>query len=1337
MDQNSHAGSSAGGPDWGTMGGSVGDGFLRSGADPAPPPGQPPPQQQQPPQPKVVPPPGRGGGTSQSSYAARAAAAHASYQTTTNSAVPSIQTNTTTPGGSGGSFAARAAQAYGQQQQQPSGDATDYSSPAGYAPPNTYGQQQQPSPGGYGQLSNYGQPSYQQQQQPPQQQKQPNMASSTYSQASTFSQQQPGYNQGYQQQQPQPQQVSPVRPPAPTAGYAARAAQAYAQQPSPQAYNSQPQQQTPQGYNATPTASSPYKTQPRGYGNQTPPVPLPAQPTYNTSGGQSLAGQSTIATQSVTPSGMPSPQRPGMPNNNAQGALPASLSPAVQQRLLADATRKVQEHAYYMKQAMEQKQLPMVLERAAYMVGELGGLPHGAQPTTQPAVVSLSNTGLSAQLTPKNYYELYMRALEDMPALEEHLRSLAQKQEPTPLAPDQIQIVMEAAPTQPTFKMRELYDCVQYCPRVLPRLYLQIAAGSAMLRAGGEIGAKWMLDDLLQAVKCEQNPIRGLFLRNYLLTALRDQLPDGPLPVPSESMSTPERTSEDETDKPAADVDPEMDPGNVIDSYEFVLANFMEMNKLWVRLQHMPGEGHIKEVKIRRQRERNELRILVGTNLVRLSQLEGVTSKIYGESILPRILEHIVLEGDPLSQAYLMDCLVQVFPDEYHIETMPILLGVCPRLRDKVNIRTILLGLMDRLANYLAEEELLDESDTNQVKLTLARDSFGMFEDCVQKVYNARGPKLTAREVIRLQTALLQFSLKCYPGNLEQITQCMSACVSALHQANASYEMTDATMVNVPPKQLDSVAVVELEKLLSIPLDSLALQVLQLQHFGQLIAFLPWSNRRGVAIKLLEAVDQAGSPPHSILEIQQLFQLIEPLLRDEGNHPGPAMQGGNTTAQATSLMANLGVSSTPAPAFESSFIEDSSTPLEQVEKEAALVSKLIHLLDHPNTDVLYEMFTVARRGVKIGGRRRIARILASLVIAGLKLIRRVAKADSTIKQHVEATPEAPKETVQTEESKDDGASSPEDSVPEEETKPQIPEDVEEDGANPEDAEGDGANPEEAKEEATEITTDEVETKVEKEEDQPQEMMVSCRQIFVFVQETIRNLGKANAEAGVKMYLEAATVADSLAQEEGKQTVYSPVAYEMLSQGYSLYEESISDSKVQLKCVTAMIGTLMACGGLPQSDYESLITKSAQLSAKLVKKPDQCRMVALCAHLFFPASKGESFGYRNAQRSLECLQRSLKLADSCTSANPSNVDLFVELLEHYLYLFEKKSPTISAGYITGLVSLIKEHLNNLSGSPGVLEAKKHFVGIIRDIKRKKSMDGTAPHFANVQVDNIGA
>ena len=56
-----------------------------------------------------------------------------------------------------------------------------------------------------------------------------------------------------------------------------------------------------------------------------------------------------------------------------------------------------------------------------------------------------------------------------------------------------------------------------------------------------------------------------------------------------------------------------------------MLLNFAEMNKLWVRIQH---QGHTRD-REKRERERHELRILVGTNLVRLSQLEGVNVETY------------------------------------------------------------------------------------------------------------------------------------------------------------------------------------------------------------------------------------------------------------------------------------------------------------------------------------------------------------------------------------------------------------------------------------------------------------------------------------------------------------------------------------------------------------------------------------------------------------------------------------------------------------------------------------------------------------------------------------
>jgi len=738
---------------------------------------------------------------------------------------------------------------------------------------------------------------------------------------------------------------------------------------------------------------------------------------------------------------------------------------AQQNRLLTDATRKVQEHAYYMKQAMERHDLPTVLDRAAQMVGELGEHAHShhhhhLHPPAPGA------TGTTTALSPKNYYELHLRALEELPTLEDYLLGVATQRGPSvppmqagmmvpppnmgaamqtpyqnmmyggmppgsdpmmaPVLSQQLQQpqMYGGAPLptpEPACTMRELYDYVQYCPNVLSRLYLQICAASALIRSG-EVGTRWVLKDIIEAVKCVQNPVRGLFLRHYLLQALRDKLPNEPIlptqvipygmsspPVLSSGTTTESTTSNgEETGQSMTQVD----NGTVKDSYEFILANFIQMNKLWVRIKHLPGDGKSKDIRRRREKDRNELRILVGTNLVRLSALDSVTSQIYGQVILPTVLDHIIISEDPLAQAYLIDCIVQVFPDEYHIETMPILLAACPKLRDKVNVRTILHSLMERLANYLADEELLDEADSNQVKRQMAQDSFRMMDECVQSVYNARGPKLQAKEVIRLQTALLTFSMKCYRGNLEQITLCLDNCVVALQQARANQAlMQEARNQHLDPNiprilpQLEAVATQELEKLLSIPLDELALGVLTLDHYADLIGFLPWANRRQVALTMLEAVSKAGKSPSSMKEIEELFSVIAPVLRDEyENVRGQTyhqqqqqqlmlqqqqQQQNQYMQRTTDLMAGLGVS------YQQPFGQASATmpfPEDpQYRKDAALVSKLIHLLYHEDTDMHFAMLEVARNHLNGGRIQRTESPFTALVFAALTLAKRIVR----------------------------------------------------------------------------------------------------------------------------------------------------------------------------------------------------------------------------------------------------------------------------------------------------------------------------------------------------------
>jgi len=131
---------------------------------------------------------------------------------------------------------------------------------------------------------------------------------------------------------------------------------------------------------------------------------------------------------------------------------------------------------------------------------------------------------------------------------------------------------------------------------------------------------------------------RGLFLRYYLSGQSRDYLPTGN----SEGYGPPI----DGITKKLTLYSPE---GNFQDSISFIITNFIEMNKLWVRLQH---QGHSRE-REKRTQERKELQLLVGSNLVRLSQL--VDLETYKNIILAPLLEQVVQCRDVLAQEYLLE----------------------------------------------------------------------------------------------------------------------------------------------------------------------------------------------------------------------------------------------------------------------------------------------------------------------------------------------------------------------------------------------------------------------------------------------------------------------------------------------------------------------------------------------------------------------------------------------------------------------------------------------------------------------------------------------------------
>ena len=240
--------------------------------------------------------------------------------------------------------------------------------------------------------------------------------------------------------------------------------------------------------------------------------------------------------------------------------------------------------------------------------------------------------------------------------------------------------------SHPVNHLADLYELVQYAGNIVPRLYLMITVGTVYMGIE-DAPVKEIMKDMMEMSRGVQHPIRGLFLRYYLSGQARDSLPTG-------TGDGPE--------------------GNIQDSISFILTNFVEMNKLWVRLQH---QGHSRE-REQRTKERQELQLLVGSNLVRLSQL--VDLEAYRTVILQPLLEQVVQCRDVLAQEYLLEVITQVFPDEFHLNTLDQLLSAITRLNPHVNIKAIVIGLMDRLSTYAARESESEPQEDRQKSEELA-----------------------------------------------------------------------------------------------------------------------------------------------------------------------------------------------------------------------------------------------------------------------------------------------------------------------------------------------------------------------------------------------------------------------------------------------------------------------------------------------------------------------------------------------------------------------------------------------------------------------------------------
>lgn len=763
--------------------------------------------------------------------------------------------------------------------------------------------------------------------------------------------------------------------------------------------------------------------------------------------------------------------------------------------------------------------------------------------------------------------------------------------------------------------LADLYELVQYAGNIVPRLYLMITVGTAYMSIP-EAPVKELMKDMMDMSRGVQHPIRGLFLRYYLSGQARDHLPTG---------------------------DGDGPEGNLQDSINFILTNFVEMNKLWVRLQH---QGHSRE-REQRTRERKELQLLVGSNIVRLSQL--VDLETYSNGILGPLLEQVVQCRDVLAQEYLLEIITQVFPDEFHLHTLDQFLAAVSRLNPHVNVKAIVIGLMDRLSAYAERESQGDgEVDKGKMeeealarlleKIRLGKEEQEAKPEPSEPPAEANGDEHTNGEPSEPADKPAESESDATPSVADTETTAVDGDQS---EQQGPSEQADKPAEEPPKKERGIPQNVKLYEIffdqvnnlvtaqhlpiqdtiaLLVSLTNLALNIYpdRLDYVDQV---LEYANR-----KVREHANSADlhSPPAqaSLLALLQaplkryvsLFTALSlptyvPLFQSQTYPTRRAVAGEvarsilrnqtkiTTTEQLENVLEVLKVlikEGSQPPAGYPGGPQRRVVETDETMEEQGWLARIVHLLQGESNDTQFNLLQMARKAFAEGN-ERIRTTTPPLITTGMKLARKFKA-----REHYE---------------------------------------------------------------------DNWETQLSA--------------LYKFMHSAItavyaRVNGAGAAELALRLFCACGQTADTTGFEE--------VAYEFFAQAFTVYEEAVSDSKAQFQAVCVIATALHQTRNFGKENYDTLITKCALHGSKLLRKPDQCRAVYLASHLWWAVpnaaiEESEEGLYRDGKRVLECLQRALRVADSCME-QATSIELFVEILDRYVYYFDQQNESVGGPSHTG-------------------------------------------------------
>eukprot|EP00439_Symbiodinium_sp_Y106_P085523 s633_g28.t2 len=240
-----------------------------------------------------------------------------------------------------------------------------------------------------------------------------------------------------------------------------------------------------------------------------------------------------------------------------------------EENLLKDAVGFATEHRFYLRKAVQHGDFYSAVRHSLCMANELR----------------------SCRLSPTSYYKLYSMVFLELQHLGAYLRETARH----------------------GFSLEEVFEIVQYEGNCLPRLYMLVTVGVVrMLAPDSDESPDEILRDMESMVGAVQHPVRGLFLRYFLLQVVKDKL--------------------------------HMLQEGALGALNFLLTTFREAVSLWHRLRLTQVQAWQLDD------HRYSLRLLLGAHLMQVARVDGLTQDLYTEVVLPELLRLIPACEDAAGQ---------------------------------------------------------------------------------------------------------------------------------------------------------------------------------------------------------------------------------------------------------------------------------------------------------------------------------------------------------------------------------------------------------------------------------------------------------------------------------------------------------------------------------------------------------------------------------------------------------------------------------------------------------------------------------------------------------------